>query len=143
MGKDIKDIKDIKDTKDTKDTGAFCYKASLLTLNETTIKVTVEESSTSFVSVLILSESHFSLTFNEGVGSFLLSVSMPIDVVVGGSGECKEYTLYSSHSEWVIIRKYSMSTGLKIESKYGSVIFPCSENITRRILSHLESLSRL
>ena len=101
------------------------------------------------MSVLILSESHFSLTFNEGVDSFLLSVSMPIDVVVGGSGEsgesgeCKDYTLYSSHSEWVIIRESSMVTDLKIESKYGSVIFPCSENITRRILSHLESLSRL
>lgn len=83
-----------------------------------------------------MSESHFSLTLNEGVNSFLVSVS--IDKVVGGFGE---YTLSSSYSDWVTIRENSVTTDLKIESKYGSVVFPCPENITRRILSHLENLT--
>ena len=120
------------------DDKALCYKASLLNINESTIKVTVEERSESFMSVLTLSDSYFSLTLTEGVNSFLRSVS--IDKVVGGFGE---YTLYSSYSDWVTIRENSVTTDLKIESKYNSVIFPCPDNIKRRILSHLKKLSGL
>lgn len=36
-----------------------------------------------------------------------------------------------------------MTTDLKIGSKYGSVLFPCTDRISLRIMSHLAYLSSI
>ena len=120
------------------DDKALCYKASLLNIDESTIKVTVEERSESFMSVLTLSDSYFSLTLTAGIYSFVLRSNVKgIVHCIGG------YSLHDDSGENIDIRENIFTGDLKVESRYGVIVFPCPDNIGRRILSHLENLSGL
>lgn len=117
---------------------ALCYRTSLSHIDESTIKVTVEERSESFMSVLTLSDSYFSLTLTTGINSFTLRSN--IKRVVHGIGG---YSLQDDSGENIDIRENIFTGDLKVESRYGVIVFPCSDKIGRRILSHLKKISGL
>lgn len=114
----------------------LCYKTSLSYIDESSIKVTVEERSTSFMSVLTLSKNYFSLTLTTGIHSFVLRCS--VKRVVGTIGG---YVLQSDSDEDIDIRANSFTGDLQFEHRYGVLVFPCKNDIGRRVLSHLKNLS--